>query len=228
MTKARDRQERDLSGFREALLAQHMERTLARKRVVDEEIADIITARRLEVEGVVHRLRRASADELNEGLSANRRYGESRTRFRRAELRDDFIARLEKSVAGRLRELRSAPGYGRILIALAVEAAEVLSPPFVVLVEKGDAVFLTSETGFSDRTGNNPQASEGSTPLAFDFNRDVSEIREDLKDSWGGLVLVGAKGRLVDNTFRTRWKRLYPSFAGKLAERMESALKEEI
>ncbi|MDR3231283.1 MAG: hypothetical protein LBT65_07575 [Synergistaceae bacterium] len=193
----------DLSGFREALAVQRMERTLALKRAVDEEIADIITARRLEVEGVVHRLRRASAAELNAGLSASRRYGERRMRSCRIELRNAFFERMEDRIAERLRELRSSRGYGQIMAALAKEAAENLSPPFVALVERGDAVFLRSDG-------------------------DIREVREDLENVWGGLVLTEAEGRgLVDNTFRTRWKRLRPSLAGELHERLESALKEE-
>ncbi|MDR1873830.1 MAG: hypothetical protein LBQ90_02290 [Synergistaceae bacterium] len=198
-------EERDLSGFREALTAQHMERSLALKRAVDEQIADMIMARRLEVEGIVHRLRCASKAGLSEGLSANRRHGELRMRSCRAELRNEFVELLENRIAGRLKALRSTREYGKTMEALAEEASEGLSPPFVALVEKGDAAFLRARG-------------------------DIRELREELRDAWGGLVLIEADkkmGRLVDNTFRTRWRRLYPffsGFSGKLREHLDAVL----
>jgi hypothetical protein len=193
--------EPELAGFREALLVQHKKRVLALKRSLDEDLADIITARRIEVEGVVHGLRRDREKLLEEGLRANRRYETHQKNIYEMELRDLFSQALEKAVRSRLEAFRRSPRYGSALAALAAEAQtqENSAFPWVVLVEKGDALFLSRSLS----PGGN-----------------IREVREELADVWGGLMLVetgeGGKnesGRIVDNTFRTRWRRLYPSFA---------------
>lgn len=188
----------DLAGFRDALLVQYRERYLALKRSVDEDLADIITARRLEVESIVHRLHRSAADRLREGRLDNRRYAERCIRKCRAALQNDFVERLEKAIALRAAVFRSSERYGDAMNVLTSEALERFEGSAIALVEKGDAVFLKP----SDR---------------------VREVREDLKDAWGGVVLLEReKGRRVDNTLRTRWKRLCPAFLSDFHERMRS------
>lgn len=192
----------DFTGFRNALLAQHRERQLSLKRAVDEDLADIITARRLEVERIVHRLHRSAANRLQEGLLANRRQANRHLRTCRNLLQRDFLERLEKIVVSRLAAFRSSEGYRDVMHALAFEAQQGFSSPPVALVEKGDAVFLSGCQG-------------------------IRSVREELKDVWGGLVLIEAEkeeGRLVDNTFRTRWRRLYPSFLQDIHELLASIL----
>lgn len=192
----------DFTGFRNALLTQYRERHLALKRAVDEDLADIITARRLEVEGIVHRLHRSAANRLQEGLSANRRQAERRIRTCKVVLQREFLEHLEKIVVWRLAAFRSSEAYRNVMHALASEAQEKFSSPAVALVEKGDAIFLSGHGG-------------------------IREVREELKDVWGGLVLIEAEkeeGRLVDNTFRTRWRRLYPSFLQDFHGQLESIL----
>jgi vacuolar-type H+-ATPase subunit E/Vma4 len=80
-----------------------------------------------------------------------------------------------------------------------------MSVPSVVWVEKGDAVFL------------NPGGN-------------VLEVREGLKDVWGGLILTEKKerGKIVDNTFRTRWQRLRPFFAVELGDVFARFLADEL
>ncbi|MDR2136880.1 MAG: hypothetical protein LBO68_01205 [Synergistaceae bacterium] len=177
----------DLIGFREALLVQHKKRCLALKRSVDEDLADIISARRIEVEGIVHGLRRSREKRLEEGLEANLRYSRHQKKVYEGELQDVFFEALEKEVRSRLKTFRRSPRYGAALAALAAEAQQNFAFPWVALVEKGDAPFL---------------------PLSPRGN--IQEVREELGDVWGGVVLVaaGGCGRIVDNTFRTRWRRL--------------------
>jgi hypothetical protein len=193
----------DLIGFRNALLEQHKERYFALKRSVDDDLADIITARRLEVEGIVQAVRRFCETRLAEGLKANRRYEKLQKRMYAVELQNAFFRELEEAQQRRFEVFRRSPRYKDAMYALAAEALENYGlsirtqggkPPrelrLIALVEKGDAVFLP------------PQ-------------ENIVEIREELKDVWGGLALVEERkggGRLVDNTFRTRWRRLYPSF----------------
>lgn len=194
----------DLSDFRSALSFQFEERIQTLKRAVDEEMADIITARRMEVEGIVYRLRRAAAQRLNDGLRANRRYGERRAKAGEVGLRSDLMGRLEARISEGLRDFRrtSPREYEEVLRALAEEASEGLESPLVALVEKGDAGFLKGRKEICD----------------------ICEVREELEDVWGGLVLVEAgkgESRLVDNTFRTRWRRLYPAFLEEFRECFE-------
>jgi vacuolar-type H+-ATPase subunit E/Vma4 len=192
----------DLAGFKEALLIQHKKRCAALKRSVDDDLADMITARRIEVEGIVYGLRRRREKHLEEALQANSRYVKRQKKNYDAELQGIFFEALEEAVRSRLETFRRSPRYGSVLTALAAEAQgqaqaqaqaqENVSFPWVALVEKGDALFLSPSS-----RGN------------------IREVREELRDVWGGLVLVeaGGGGRIVDNTFRTRWRRLSSSFA---------------
>jgi hypothetical protein len=198
--KEPEKEPEDLAGFKEALLIQHKKRCLALKRSVDEDLADIITARRIEVEGVVYGLRRSREKRLEEGLKANVRHAKRRKKEYEAELRGVFFETLERTVRSRLEAFRRSPRYGEVLAALAEEAQlrththtnKDSAIHWVALVEKGDALFL-------------PPSSRGN----------IREVREELRDAWGGLVLVeaGGGGRIVDNTFHARWRRLSPSFA---------------
>ena len=182
----------DLSGFWAAMLAQHRDRCLALKRVVDDDLADMITARRLEVEGIVHGLRRSCAARLIEGLEANRRVEERQKRACEAEVQEVFSALLEDALRLRLEDFRRSPEYRDVMEALAAEALKALPSPLAILVEKGDGGVLSPGGVFR-------------------------EIREELEGVWGGLILVG-EGQVVDNTFRTRWRRLRSSFTSILAE----------
>jgi vacuolar-type H+-ATPase subunit E/Vma4 len=180
----------DLAGFKRALLDQHKERCLVLKRSVDEDLADMITARRLEVEGIVHNLRRSREKRLDEGLKANRRRVELQKKAFKIELQDNFFQRLDEEVRARVEAFRRSPPYGDAMRALAAEAEEYLSLPSILWVEKGDSVFLKPGSAL--------------------------EVREGLKDVWGGLLIEEKEsGRLIDNTFRTRWRRLRPFFIAK-------------
>ena len=92
----------ELSGFKEALLAQHKERCLALKRSVDEDLADIITLRRLEVERIVHDLRCSREKRFDEGIKANRRHVELQKKAFKIELQDRLFERLEEKGRARL------------------------------------------------------------------------------------------------------------------------------
>ena len=184
----------DLAGFKEALLEQHKERCLVLKRSVDEDLADMITARRLQVERIVHNLGRSREKRLNEGLKANRRRVELQKKSYKIELQDSLIEFLEEKVRARLEAFRRSPRYGDAMKALLAEARGPMSLPSIVWVENGDSAFL------------NPDGS-------------VLEVREGLKDVCGGLLIEGKEsGRLVDNTFRTRWHRLRPFFIAEHEE----------
>ena len=189
----------DLDGFKEALLKQHTERCLVLKRCVDEDLADIITVRRLEVERTVHNLRCSSEKRFEEGVKAHRRRMEFQKKAFKIELQDRFLERLEEKVRACLEIFRRSPQYGDAMKALIVEAetegflSSAPSAPSVVWVEEGDSVFV--------RPGEN------------------REVREGLKDVWGGLLIEEkGSGRLVDNTFRTRWGRLRPFFIAEHGE----------
>ena len=185
----------DLSKFEAVLWAQHEERCSALKRSVDEDLADIIMARRLDVEKRVHDSRRSCKKRYEEGVAANRRRIELRKKDLEADLRKALLKRMEEALKLRFEEFRLSPAYGQVMQYLFSEAREKFPLPSVLLLEKGDAVFLEAEGTIEGR---------------------AEEIREDLKDVWGGLVLVEARktrGRVFDNTFRARWNRLLPFFA---------------
>jgi vacuolar-type H+-ATPase subunit E/Vma4 len=180
-----------LAGFKRALLEQHRKRHIALKWAADEDLANIIMARRLEVEGIVHSIRLGNEAKLRDGTRENQRRARLKKREYESELIEVFFEKIESALRLRLEEFRRSPEYGRAMEALAVEARELLGGgPAVALVEKGEGVFLRS----------------------LDL-----EVMEELVDCWGGLVMlsegVDKNGPLVDNTFKTRWKRLYPSFA---------------
>jgi vacuolar-type H+-ATPase subunit E/Vma4 len=183
----------DLNGFEEALLAQHRERCLVLKRSVDEDLADIITMRRLEVERIVHNLRCSRKKRFDEGVKANRRRVELQKKTFKIGLQDRLFERLEEKVRVRLEIFRRSSRYGDVMKALIAEVEGFFSSPSIVWVEEGDSVFL--------RSGG------------------VLEVREGLKDVWGGLLIEEKEsGRLVDNTFRTRWRRLRPFFIAEHGE----------
>jgi hypothetical protein len=189
----------DLEGFKEALSAQYRKRCVEMKREVDEDLADIITARRIEVEKVMHDLRRSGEERLAAGLRDNRRDAELRKKVCMSELQEIFFERLEDSVRSRVEAFRHSFRYESAMRDLALEALNHFPFPAVALVERGDAAYLPAPGG----------------------DRGIQEVREDLRDVWGGLVLVEAgkeRGRVLDNTFRTRWRRLHAAFAEKLWE----------
>lgn len=202
MQEKTEERPQDLSGFREALTAQYRERQRTLKRAMDDELADVIAARRLEVEGIVHRLRRSSEDLLREGQAADRRYLESRVRSCRAAMQNSFLVHLEKAILARVDALRLSGEYEDVMNLLASEARERMGGPSVALVEKGDAVFLKALG-------------------------DIREVREELEGVWGGLMLIGTEEqgkRVVDNTFRTRWSRLCPGFLSDRRESLKAVL----
>jgi vacuolar-type H+-ATPase subunit E/Vma4 len=170
------------------------------KREVDEDLADIITTRRIEVEKMARDLRRSCEKRLADGLKNNRRYAELQRKVSMSELQKGFFEHLEDLVRSRMEAFRRSPLYESAMRNLALEALERFPFPAVALVEKGDAACLLA-------------------PDAADVRRNVREVREELRDVWGGLVLVGVgkeRGRVLDNTFRTRWRRLHAAFAEKL------------
>jgi vacuolar-type H+-ATPase subunit E/Vma4 len=194
----------DVEGFKRALLIQYQKRCREMKRDVDEDLADIITTRRIEVEKIVHDLRRSSEKRLAEGLKNNRRCAELRKKVSMSELQKGFFEHLEELVRSRVEEFRRSPRYESAMRNLALEALEHFPFPAVALVERGDAACLSA---LADGSGG------------------VREVREELRDVWGGLVLAEAgkeRGRFLDNTFRTRWRRLHAAFAEKLWEEIHA------
>jgi vacuolar-type H+-ATPase subunit E/Vma4 len=182
----------DLAGFKKALLGQHRERCLALKRLVDEDLADMITARRIEVERIVHGLRRSRERRFDEGTRANRRHVELQKKAFKIEVRDRLFRRLEEKVRASLEAFRCSSRYGDAMEVLAAETLKILPVPSTVWVEKGDSIFL--------KPGGN-----------------ILEVCEGLEGAWGGLLTEAKEGgRLVDNTFRTRWARLRPFFITEL------------
>jgi hypothetical protein len=195
-----------LEGFKKALLIQHRKRCLEMKREVDEDLADIITTRRIEVEKIVHDLRRSSEERLAGGLKNNRRYAELQKKICMSELQKGFFEHLEELVRSRMEAFRRSSRYESAMRNLALEALNHFPFPAVALVERGDAGFLPVSVSVPGAFGAGPGA--------------IREVREELRDVWGGLVLVEAgkerRGKVLDNTFRTRWRRLHSAFAEKL------------
>ncbi|MDR1648750.1 MAG: hypothetical protein LBR71_00690 [Synergistaceae bacterium] len=190
-----------LEGFKKALLIQHRKRCLEMKREVDEDLADIITTRRIEVEKIVRDLRRSSEKRLAAGLKNNRRYAELQKKICMSELQKGFFEHLEELVRFRVEAFRRSSRYESAMRALALEALDHFPFPAVALVERGDAACLPAPGAFGAGPGI------------------IQEVREELRDVWGGLVLVEAgkeRGRVLDNTLRTRWRRLHSAFAEKL------------
>jgi vacuolar-type H+-ATPase subunit E/Vma4 len=206
----------DLEGFKRALLIQHQKRCVKMKREADEDLADIITTRRIEVEKIVHDLRRACEKRLAEGLRNNRRCAELQKKIRMSELQKGFFEHLEELVRSRVEAFRRSPRYESAMRNLALEALEHFPFPAIALVEKGDAACLSA------LAADTCQGSQKTRETG-----EIREIREELRDVWGGLVLVEAgkeRGRLLDNTFRTRWRRLHTAFAEKLWEEIHEGI----
>ena len=176
----------EFSGFKEAIIEQYKTRYLALKRQADEEIADMIAARRIEVEKTVHELLVSCERKLAEGLRANRRHAELRVAAFQSEILGVLLSELEERAKARIGDLRCSQRYGLVMRSLAEEADRVIQAPVAALVEKGDAVHLKS-------------------------CKNIREVREELDGAWGGLMVVELAGaRLIDNTLRARWKRLSP------------------
>lgn len=173
----------DFQGFKAELLRQYGKRCQLLKRQVDEEIADTIMERRIAIEKTVHGLRTAHKKKLDMGLSANRRRAELHRSACFDAIRSAVVSRLEEKLAARVADLRRSEWYAPLMRALALEAGAVFQAPAVALVEPGDAIHLTT------------------CPA-------IREVREELNDVWGGLVLFDDRGRRVDNTLRTRWEAL--------------------
>ena len=176
----------DISGFREALLEQAENRVLILKREADEEIAEMVASRRMEAEQAVHRLRVSQQNRLKEGLRSNRRRAEEDMMLIRAGILRHLAEALEERVGALLRDLRRSESYKDVMAVLMDEVKASLGPSTVILVEEGDAA-------------------------ALKFLRNVKDVREELRDTWGGFVLLDERtSRVIDNTFHARWKRLLP------------------
>jgi hypothetical protein len=175
------------------------------KREVDEDLADIITTRRIEVEKIVHDLRRSSEERLAAGLKNNRRYAELQKKICMSELQKGFFDHLEELVRFRVEAFRRSSRYESAMRELALEALDHFPFPAIALVERGDAACLPAPGVLGVGAGRGV----------------IQEVREELREVWGGLVLVEARkerggGKILDNTLRTRWRRLYSAFAEKL------------
>ena len=189
--------QQELSGFIAELAEQARRRQALLKRQVDEELADTISERRIQVEKTLHRLH-TSHDRLRRvGLKANRRTAERRMAEERDRLRTLLLKELEKRVVFKIRNLKGSEEYRLVLRALTQEAASVLGDALVVRVEKGDAEALKDCAC-------------------------VAELQETLSDAWGGVCATDAtKDRVIDNSFRVRWKRLLPKMMRRLSEHVD-------
>lgn len=192
----------DLQGFKDALLRQYTERYRVRKRQIDEEIAETVMARRIEVERTVHELRVAHKKKLELGLLANRRRAELKNASFREELQAVAAAEVERRLCIEIEALRSSPRYCAVMRGLLSEASALLRGPAVALVEGGDGGYL--------KAGGH-----------------IQEIREELQGVWGGVILVEQRGRRIDNTLRARWTLLRGGLMSEIQERLscEEALK---
>lgn len=173
----------DFQGFKEALLRQYKERYLTLKRNVDEEIADTVMARRIDIERTVYGLRVAHKKKLEQGLLNNRRRAELQYAVFREELQISVLEEIERRMLIQIQALRLTDRYACIMKSLAEEASVLLRGPAVALVEKGDADYLS-------------------------VGGHIREIREELESAWGGVVLVEKRGRRIDNTLHARWMLL--------------------
>ncbi|NLL37582.1 MAG: hypothetical protein GX256_08705 [Fretibacterium sp.] len=199
MNQGEPNQLEGLSGFMKELAEQACERYVIWKREVDEELADRISERRIQVERTLRDLRLADERHRTEGLRSNRHRAEASFAEAREQLRARLFEELERRLLLRLQRLRSSGEYALVLQALIQEVTPSLEGELVMYAEKEDVERLKKE------------------------NSSLAErLSGTLNDVWGGVLIVDqATGRVLDNTFHSRWKRLEPDMMSHLSERLD-------
>jgi hypothetical protein len=199
---------KDLESFKEALAREHLEKVRLLERNRDEEIADLIAARRLSVQKKVSALRKEQEERFR-FLAAEKRKSASASAG--AFFLGEF-SNLGTSFGEELRKMAETlrsfdrEGYGRILARLAEEVLGACGRPAVLLVEKGDAELLRETAG-------NRSLFEG------------VEIREANLNGWGGCR-AETENEILDNTLLTRWGRMSSRFSLRLSRLMHDSFTE--
>lgn len=192
--------EEDRSGFatfKQALEAEHRERLRGEEKQLDEELGEIVSARRIEVEKEVNRRRetqKQKARELRESLKMELLRD---LRQRLAREVQEMISSVEGQVFDELGALRGSPRYGEALCRLAREGFALVGAPAEVLVApgEGDVLQILGEDILISETSS---LSEG-----------------------GCLVIRHPEGdRLVDNSLRSRWEHLVRELAKEISHRV--------
>ena len=199
---------RDLESFKDALGREHLEKVRLLERERDEEIADLLAARRLSVQKKVAALRKEQEDRFR-FLAAEKRKNASASAG--AFFLGEF-SNLGASFGDELRKMAETlrtsdrERYGRVLSRLAEEALQYCGRPAVLLVERGDGELLREA---AEKSG----LFEG------------VEIREANLNGWGGCR-AETENEILDNTLLTRWGRMSSCFSLRLSRLMHDSFTE--
>ncbi|MBL3539267.1 hypothetical protein [Aminivibrio sp.] len=196
---------RDLESFKEALEREHLEKVRLLEMARDEEIADLIAARRLSVQKKVAALRKEQEDRFRLLAEETRKNASASATAFFLEAFSNLTASFGEELRKMAETLRISDRerYGRALSRLAEEALECFGRPAVLLVEKGEGELLR-------KTAENGGLFDG------------VEIREANLNGWGGC-LAETENEILDNTLLTRWGRMSACFSLSLSRLMHDS-----
>ena len=193
----------DFEAIKEALVQEHTLRLDALRRKTEAQIAEMLSGKRFEVERQLEIIE----SEQGERFSAFVKNGKMRLRSRYREAFLKQVAALFASVGSlyhdRILRMKNDPGeYGDVLSALIAEGISLIGNDAVALVETGESCVLDGRV----------------LPC---------RVREVSLERWGGCILESCDGsRIVDNTLKTRWERMYPEVIKALSREVRRIVSE--
>lgn len=198
MVTPREKDRSEFLEFERALEAEHRERLRGEEMQLDEELGEIVSVRRIEVEKEVT-FRRETQQKKARDLRESLKMELLRDLRQRLALEvQEILSSLEIQVFDELQAFRGSREYEETLCLLAREGLSVVGDRALILVPTGEKKALIRALG------------EGVL---------VRET-EDLPDG-GCLVIRHPEGdHLVDNSLRTRWERLIRELSKEISHRV--------
>lgn len=182
----------DLEAFLRTFRAEGEKELKDIKEKAEEEIADIIALKRLEVESQVRKIR----EENEEKALKYKKKLELKLHqeiLKKIEImQEELLSKVIKKIEHRLDKLKSSPHYSQVIDFLLDELVQEMGPGAVFYVPQSEAKRLSDS---------------GLCVLPFDF-----------KGPWGGCRAVDEESKAVlENTFHVRLERLLPDIAREIA-----------
>ncbi|MBN1332407.1 MAG: hypothetical protein JW971_01475 [Synergistales bacterium] len=192
----------DLEGFKKAIYHDHREALLELHRQMEKEVADELSATRMEVERNINNLRIQHEEQYRLMIDRENLLLEQKKREFLNHLVIEQYHKIQEKVFSELQEIRhNSDTYRPLLNQLIREALELLGKEGLILVDRGDSSFVENQD-------------PGGT------------IRETILDPNGGcIVLEPQEGKVViDNTLFSRWTRMKEHTLLRIAEQINEII----
>lgn len=194
--------QQELEDFESAIRKDYADRVAEMKTSAEERLSDIVISKRMKIEKEVEKIRESHRRLYR--IERHKRQLRLKQCMRNLlmDVHSEIIASIGEEVRLKIVRLKqSQDDYRTVLDGLIDESARVLNRPFILHLEKEDMDL------FSDKY-------------------DIIGIKEMGNDMWGGCVLEvpSPENILIDNTLKTRWKRLIPNLSERLSHDIDQFL----